>query len=123
AYFRETGNYNGKYVFFYESRGYSIVMKKPWNAALFSNYKFFPEQSRISDIDPDFQEKMKAINNNENRKESNFKDVGFSNNENNYRRFQEYGPLSRKNHLKFQYSLDSVYENNGIEYYNIAFSK
>ncbi len=123
AYFRETGNYKGNYVFFYESRGYSIFMRKPWTAALFSNYKFFPEQSRISNIALGFQEEIKAISSGKDRTNANFKDVGFSNNENNYRRFQEYGPLSKKNHRKFRYSLDSVYENNGMKYYKISFIK
>ena len=58
AYFRETGSYDGRYVFFNESTGYSLYLGKRSNAALFSNYKFFPEQSRISDIAPDFQEIM-----------------------------------------------------------------
>src|SRR5699024_4598105 len=128
AYFRETGKYNGKYVFFNESRGYSIFLglrpKEPslakyWifpRAALFSNYKFFPEQSRISDMDPDFEDKIKAQDSDQT---DNRRRVGFGNNENNYRRFQEYGPLSRKYRRKFKYHLDSTFTDNGIRFSKI----
>lgn len=119
AYFRETGSYDGRYVFFNESTGYSLYLGKRSNAALFSNYKFFPEQSRISDIAPDFQEIMSTINS----KGANDRHVGFSNNENNYRRFQEYGPLSRKFRRKFDYSLQSSYrDDNGNRFLEIHFT-
>lgn len=48
--------------------------------------------------------------------------VGFSNNENNYRRFQEYGPLSKKFRRNFDYSLQSRYtDDNGNRFLEIHF--
>src|SRR5699024_10156308 len=49
--------------------------------------------------------------------------VGFGNNENNYRRFQEYGPLSRKYRRKFKYHLDSTFTDNGIRFSKIRFKR
>ena len=121
AFFRETGSYDGKYVFFNESTGYSLYLGNRSDAALFSNYKFFPEQSRISNIPPDFQEVISSMDSD--RRYLNKRFVGFSNNENNYRRFQEYGPLSRKNRRSFDYDLRSSYvDDNGIQFLEINFS-
>lgn len=120
AYFRETGVLKGKYVFFNESRGYSIFMGQRKDAALFSNYKFFPEQSRISDIGSGFKAMLDEAIQKRNGLGINY--VGFSNNENNYRRFQEYGPLSKKYHSRFDYRLDSTYTLGGIKYYKVGFS-
>ncbi|MEH6659406.1 carboxypeptidase-like regulatory domain-containing protein [Leeuwenhoekiella marinoflava] len=120
SYFRETGILEGEYVFFNESRGYSIFMGQRKDAALFSNYKFFPEQSRISNVASGF--KVLLENAIQERNGLDLSYVGFSNNENNYRRFQEYGPLSKRYHSRFDYQLDSTYINNGVKYYKVGFN-
>lgn len=119
AYFREKGRYNGVFVFFNESVGYSIFLGNRRDAAAFSNYKFFPENTRMSNLHPIWNKKMKEIDlirNRVGKKEI----LSSSDNVNQYRRFEYGGPLS-KNYKKFNCKIDSSYVQNGLHYYNISF--
>ncbi len=106
AHYREKARNANRYIMYAESIGYSIYSGKQFNAALYSNYKFFCDNTRMLADDPDW----KAINASETIT------PGASQNVNLLRRVEERGVLSDKYVKKYRFSLDSSYVSGNEQY-------
>ncbi len=115
AYYVEKAKYDGKYVFLRGSIGYSFFMGNWFHTAAYSNYIFFCENTKISDIHPDWAKKTEEMN------VVKYRDrLSARGNVNQFSRFERYGPLSKK-HKEYDYKIDSSFIQNGIRFYKIAF--
>lgn len=105
AHYREKAIEDTKYIMYMESIGYSVFAPKRANAALFSNYNFFYENTRC------YVENPKWMKYKENMRNPNQENVlpGGGSNLNLFRNFEELGILSKKNYKKYNFKVDSLY--------------
>lgn len=115
AYYVEKAKYNDKFVFYRASIGYSLYKTHQFNSSAYSDYDFFCENTKMSDIHPIWVKKMEEMDTVQNSNA-----VSSGDNINQFNRFEYYGPLSKK-HNQYDYKIDSSYIQNGVHFYKVVF--
>lgn len=117
AHYTETAKKGGNYIMYMESIGYSLYLGTNLNATSYSNYKFFPENSKIANQHKEWKKYKRYV------KIENADNIlpGGSSNLNLLRYFETKGILSERPFKKYKFTKDSSYYKNENLVYIIHF--